>query len=400
MNLECSEADRVFQAKARVFINKHWPESARNTIDGRSRPAPRAEDVSRWFQALVAAGWSVPAWPEKHGGCNWSAGQKYIWDKEQAAAGCPQMSPFGARMLAPVLYTWGTEEQQERFLPSIRTAKTQWCQGYSEPGAGSDLAALCTKAEKVGAQHYLVNGVKTWATGAHRADWMFCLVRTSTDVDKRELGISFLLIDMRSEGIRVEPIVTLGGLHSVNKVTLENVRVPVEQRVGEEGQGWAYAKSLLTHDRTGIAGVARSQAELVRLRRIAAETTQGTAVLAEDAGFQSKVNALEIELMALEMTELRVLAQVAQGASPGPESSILEIKGTEIAQRLAALLVEAHGYYAIPYPETEYLDNEGSIGPQYATASMRSLLMGGAPSIFGATNEIQRNMVAKSVLGL
>lgn len=399
MNLEFSEADRAFQTEVRVFINKHWPESVHETAAGHSRFVPRTEDANRWFQALVEAGWSVPSWPEKHGGCNWTATQTYIWDKELAEAGCPQMSPFGARMLAPVLYTWGTEEQQTRFLPSIREAKIQWCQGYSEADAGSDLAALRTKAEKVG-EYYLVNGAKAWTTGAHTADWMFCLVRTSADVDKRQLGISFLLINMRSEGIRVEPIVTLGGLHSVNTVTLADVRVPVDQRIGEEGKGWTYAKSLLTHERTGIAGVARSRAELARLRRIAAETTQDTTVLAEDKSFQSKVDALEIELMALEITELRVLAQVAQSASPGPESSILKIKGTEIAQRLSALVVEAHGYYSIPYPETRYLDNEGPVGPQDATASMSGFLMGRASSIFGGSNEIQRNIVAKSVLGL
>ena len=359
----------------------------------------RSADEQHWFDALVARGWSVPHWPVEFGGTGWSATQHYIWDRETARAGCPQMSAFGARMLAPVLYTWGTPEQRARHLPPIREARITWCQGYSEPGAGSDLAALTTRAVRDG-DHYVVNGAKTWTSGAHHADWMFCLVRTDAGARKKQEGISFLLIDMKSAGIEVHPILILGEQHTVNSVTLTDVRVPVGNRIGEENRGWTYAKGLLTHERTGIAGVARSQKQIEELKRIGAETRVDGGCLLDDPAFRRAVDEVSIELLALEMTELRTLATVEEGGAPGPESSILKIRGTEISQRIATLQIEAFGYYGLPYPEQTLQDNEGPIGPEFAVPAMKGMLFGRASSIFGGSNEIQKNIISKAVLGL
>ncbi|HTO58827.1 MAG TPA: acyl-CoA dehydrogenase family protein [Pseudomonadales bacterium] len=399
MDLRLREADLAFQSDVRAFIDRHWPEALRDDamsleFSGAMTPAQR-----RWFDALAAQGWSVPSWPVEFGGTGWSPTQHYIWDRETARANCPPMSPFGARMLAPVIYTWGTKAQQERFLPAIRESRITWCQGYSEPGAGSDLASLSTRAVRDG-DYYIVNGAKTWTSGAHRADWMFCLVRTDPRPTKKQNGISFLLFDMKTPGVEVHPIITLGDQHAVNSVTLTDVRVPVDQRVGNENEGWTYAKGLLTHERTGIAGVARSQMDLARLRRVATETLRDGERLIDDASFKTKIDSVAIELMALEITELRTLASVEQGGAPGPESSILKIRGTEIQQRLADLTVEAYGYYGVPYPQQMLIDNEGPIGPELAVVALKEMLFGRAASIYGGSNEIQKNIISKAVLGL
>ena len=399
MHLRLREADLAFQSDVRAFIDRHWPESLRDDamsleFSGEMTPAQR-----RWFDALAAQGWSVPSWPVEFGGTGWSPTQHYIWDRETARANCPPMSPFGARMLAPVIYTWGTKAQQERFLPAIRESRITWCQGYSEPGAGSDLASLSTRAVRDG-DYYIVNGAKTWTSGAHRADWMFCLVRTDPRATKKQNGISFLLFDMKTPGVEVHPIITLGDQHAVNSVTLTDVRVPVDQRIGNENEGWTYAKGLLTHERTGIAGVARSQMDLARLQRVATETLRDGARLIDDPSFKTKIDSVAIELMALEITELRTLASVEQGGAPGPESSILKIRGTEIQQRLADLTVEAYGYYGVPYPQQMLIDNEGPIGPELAVVALKEMLFGRAASIYGGSNEIQKNIIAKAVLGL
>jgi alkylation response protein AidB-like acyl-CoA dehydrogenase len=400
MDLKLRKADVEFQTEVRAFIDAHWDESARRESD----PSMEFSDTigppqRRWFDALAARGWSVPNWPVEFGGTGWSPTQHYIWDRETARAGCPQMSPFGARMLAPVLYTWGTKEQQARHLPAIREARVQWCQGYSEPGAGSDLAALSTRAVRDG-DHYVINGSKTWTSGAHNADWMFCLVRTDPHATKKQEGISFVLIDMKSPGIDVHPILILGEQHHVNSVTLTDVRVPVSNRVGEENRGWTYAKGLLTHERTGIAGVARSQVQIGQLKTLATQTLRDGERLIDDVSFNRKIVEVEIELMALEVTELRTLASVEQGGAPGPESSILKIRGTEIGQRIADLMIEAYGYYGLPYPDQRLIDNEGPVGPQRAVAALKEMLFGRASSIFGGSNEIQKNIISKAVLGL
>jgi alkylation response protein AidB-like acyl-CoA dehydrogenase len=399
MDLKLRAADLEFQSEVRAFIDLHWPRGVRDMdafgeFDG--RPTPHEQ---RWFAALVARGWSVPTWPVEYGGTRWSPTQHYIWDRETARAGCPEMSPFGARMLAPVLYTWGTPAQRAQHLPPIREARVRWCQGYSEPGAGSDLAALTTRAVRDG-DHYIVNGAKTWTSSAHLADWMFCLVRTNPAATKRQSGISFLLIDMKTPGIEVHPIVILGGVHTVNSVTFTDLKVPAANRVGDENDGWTYAKGLLTHERTGIAGVARSQVQLARLRELAVTTGVGGLRLIDNETFKRDVDAVDIELLALETTELRTLASVEAGGAPGPESSILKIKGTEIGQRIADLTMEALGYYAIPFPDRQLIDNEGPIGPEPAALAIQRMLFGRASSIFGGSNEIQKNIIAKAVLGL
>ena len=401
MDLKLREEDLAFQQEVRSFIDEYWPAEAREARSTATRfeeSAGHPPEVRRWIDGLNEKGWAVPNWPQEWGGVDWTPTQKYIWDKETAYAECPQLSAFGSRMLAPVLYTWGTQEQKERFLPLIREERMIWCQGYSEPGAGSDLAALSTKAERDG-DHYVVNGTKIWTSGAHVADWMFCLVRTDSSGKKQE-GISFLLIEMKSEGISVNPIYILGGIHSVNEVELKDVRVPVENLVGEENGGWTYAKGLLTHERTGIAGVARSEKQIQRLKQIASETGVDGGSLWDDADFRRRVDELEVELAALSMTELRVLAQVEQGGAPGPESSILKIKGTELSQAIAMMQIEAFGYYGMPYPDRTLIDNEGPIGHALVAPAMQGMLYGRASSIFGGSNEIQKNIISKAVLGL
>jgi len=399
--LELNSEDLAFQAQVRAFIDSAWPVQARKRkstpVGGYAGKKPAEEQV--WLDALVARKWSVPDWPLEHGGTDWTPTQKYIWDRETAAASCPAMSAFGVRMLAPVLYTWASEAIREKHLPSIRDGSVQWCQGYSEPGSGSDLASLQTKAVLDG-DHYLVNGTKTWTSGAHIADWMFCLVRTNTNTQRRQQGISFILIDMKSPGVEVHPIYLLGEQHTVNSVSLIDVKVPVENLVGEQDKGWTYAKGLLTHERTGIAGVARSQIALRQLRDLAAETEQNGSSLADDRSFVAKIDAVEIELLALEITELRTLATVEKGGAPGPESSILKLKGTEISQLISELKVEALGYYSMPYPDELTLDNEGPIGPEKSLPALQSMLWGRASTIFGGSTEIQKNIVAKAVLGL
>jgi alkylation response protein AidB-like acyl-CoA dehydrogenase len=268
MDMRFTEDDLAFQAEVRSFIDRHWPADvrlARATVPAHGLDRPAEEQA--WFDALVARGWSVPNWPLEHGGTDWTPTQRFIWDRETVRAETPQMSVFGVTMLGPILCRWGSVDQQEKFLPPIREARVQWCQGYSEPGAGSDLASLKTTARLDG-DHYTVDGEKTWTSGAHVADWMFCLARTSS-TGKPQEGISFLLIDMRSPGVEVHPIEILGGQHSVNSVRLDGVRVPVAHRVGEENQGWTYAKALLSHERTGVARVATSGVQLNRVREIA-----------------------------------------------------------------------------------------------------------------------------------
>ncbi len=401
MDLDFSPADSAFRDEVRAFIAENYPPAIREKQ--RDEEALTKEDYFSWHRILAAKGWSVPSWPKQWGGTGWTPTQKYIWSEEQANADTIPLLPFGVLMVAPVIYTFGTEEQKQRFLPGIRDGKVWWCQGYSEPGAGSDLASLTTRAERIkgddGREYYLVNGQKTWTTLAQFADWGFFLVRTDPSV-KPQAGISFLLIDMKSPGIEVRRITTLEGGHEVNDVFLDNVKVPVENRIGEENKGWTCAKALLLHERSGIAGVARSKRGLERLRTMArAERADDGGPLLADAFFRRKVTDLEIDLTALEYTELRTLAGEASGKGPGPESSILKIKGTEIQQRLTELVLEAAGVYGAPYLR-DLPHNARAIGPEYAHAVAGAYFNVRKTSIFGGSNEIQRNIIAKLVLGL
>ena len=400
MNLDFPPEDTAFREEVRTFLAENYPRDLREKQE-RGETLGK-EDYLSWHRILAKKGWSTPSWPVELGGTGWTPTQKYIWSEEQARADTLGVLPFGVSMLAPVLYTFGTEEQKQRFLPAIRDGIDWWCQGYSEPGSGSDLASLKTRAERItgddGKEYYVVNGQKTWTTLGQHADWGFFLVRTDPDA-KPQAGISFLLIDMKSPGIAVRRITTLEGGHEVNDVFLDNVKVPVENRVFHENQGWTCAKALLAHERSGIAGVARSKRGLERLRQMASnEMSDEGGTLIQDAFFRRKVAELEIDLTALEFTELRTLAGESSGKGPGPESSILKIKGTEIQQRLQDLALEAAGQYGAPFLG-EAGHNSG-IGPQHALDLAGDYFNGRKTSIYGGSNEIQRNIISKMVLGI
>ncbi|MFP4003079.1 MAG: acyl-CoA dehydrogenase family protein [Alphaproteobacteria bacterium] len=399
MDLTFTPADEAFRAEVRDFIEKNCPPHLR----GPRRELRSKEDFLAWHRILHEKGWIAPSWPVEYGGTDWTVTQRYIWQEENARAETPPILPFGIAMVGPVIYTFGSDEQKKRFLPRILSGEDWWCQGYSEPGAGSDLASLRTRAEKsAGGSHYIVNGMKTWTTLAQYADWIFCLVRTDPNAAKPQTGISFLLIDMNSPGVEVRPIITIDGGHEVNEVWLDNVEVPVENLVGRENEGWTYAKFLLGHERSGIAGVARSKKAIERLKEIArAELVDGSPLI-DDPDFARKITEVEVELTALEYTELRTLASEQAGQGPGPESSVLKIRGTEIQQRITELALEAVGYYAYPFPEGERTEgsNEPPVGPDYAEHVAPVYFNMRKASIYGGSNEIQRNIIAKMILGL
>ncbi|MDR5861224.1 pimeloyl-CoA dehydrogenase large subunit [Halomonas eurihalina] len=398
MNIDLTDEELAFRDEVRAFFQNELPPQVKEKIQRGLRIS--REDQIAYQQALYAKGWAGANWPEEYGGTGWSATQKYIFNNEAAAARAPRIIPFGLTMVAPVIYTFGNEEQKQRFLPDILASKVWWCQGYSEPNAGSDLAGLKTRAVRDG-DHYIVNGTKTWTTLGHYADWIFCLVRTS-DTGKKQEGISFLLIDMNSPGVSVTPIITLDGRREVNEVNFDEVRVPVENLVGEEGKGWTYAKVLLTHERTNIAGVATSKQRLERLRNMLAEPPAGMPSLVDNSVYMARVMETEIELKALEFTELRVLSAVATGKAPGPESSILKIKGTEVQQMIDELYLEAAGHYALPFVPEQYEEGgeANMIEPHFAPDTAPHYYNNRKVTIFGGTNEIQKNIIAKAVLEL
>ncbi len=400
MNVNLTEAEIAFRDQVRKFFAEKYPADIHEKQD-KGIPLSR-EDTTRWQKILDDQGWFAVNWPEEYGGTGWTSIQKYIFANEMAAVNAPVIVPFGVAMVAPVIYTFGSAEQKQRFLPDILASNVWWCQGYSEPGSGSDLASLKTKAER-DADHYIVNGTKTWTTLGHLADWIFCLVRTNSDVARRQDGISFLLIDMSTPGVSVKPIITIEGDREVNEIHFDNVRVPVENLVGEEGKGWTYGKVLLQHERTNTAGVARSKYRLNRLREKVSEAVHGGTPLIEDRNFARKIAATEIELKALEYTDLRTLAAVATGKAPGPESSILKIKGTEVQQSLDALFVEAAGYYALPFVPDQYVvdfPDEDRIGDGTETKSSLRYFNNRKATIYAGSNEIQKNIISKHVLGL
>lgn len=384
MDIELSKADLEFREEVTAFLdgNAYKP--------GEDYAAWRLN----WFKAAAEkGGWDVPKWPAAFGGPGWTPTQHYIWEQETATRNLPWDLPFGVGMVAPIIMTYGNAEQQARFLPDIRARTVNWCQGYSEPGAGSDLAALKTKAElSEDGTHYVVNGSKIWTTMAHIADWIFCLTRTD-DSGKKQEGITFLLFPMKQAGVEVKPIITLGGAHSVNTVFLTDVKVPVENRIGEEGKGWTYAKGLLQHERTGLAGISRSIVALENLKSQAATVTRGNGTLMDDPGFRAKVAELEVDLMAVEFTELRSLASASAGAAPGPESSILKLKGTEIQQRIQKLTVEAGGIYSAAW-------GARAVGHGFAKGGMAGYLASRAYTIYGGASEVQKDVIAKNVLGI
>jgi len=402
MDLAFSAQETAFREEVRSFIAENYPPHLRGLQEEGEEMG--RDDILSWHRILAKKGWAAPAWPKDQGGTGWTATERYIFSEESARAETIPPLPFGINMVGPVIYTFGTPEQKARYLPGILSGDVWWCQGYSEPGAGSDLASLRTKAERItedGKDYYIVNGQKTWTTLAQHADWIFCLVRTDSSVKPQE-GISFLLIDMKSPGITVKPIITLGGEHEVNEVWLDNVKVPVENRIHDENKGWTCAKFLLAHERTGIAGVARSKRGIEKLKTMAMAEEDGNGQpLLMNPFFKRKVAELETDLTALEFTELRTLAGEASGKGPGPESSLLKIKGTEIQQRITELVLEAAGHYGAPYFRAfGHGDNQHPIGPDHSHRAAPTYFNMRKTSIYGGSNEIQRNIIAKMVLGL
>ncbi len=398
MEIQYNAEEQAFREEVRQFLKDKLPKDVAEKVRAGKRLTK--DDMLRWHYALNEQGWLAQHWPKEYGGTGWGPIQRHIFEEEAAAAGAPGILPFGVSMVAPVIIRFGTEEQKQRYLPRILTMEDWWCQGYSEPGAGSDLASLKTRAVRDG-DHYVVNGQKTWTTLGQHANMIFCLVRTNPDVKPQE-GISFLLIDMDTPGITVRPIITLDGEHEVNEVFFEDVRVPVENLVGEENKGWTCAKYLLTYERTGIAGVGHAKHALAHLKSVASRQQKNGRPLIEDPLFRSRIAQVEIDLMALEITNLRVVASAANGGVPGPESSMLKIKGTEIRQEITDLLRRAVGPYAMPFV-SEALDAgyEGEpVGPEYAAPLASQYFNRRKLSIYGGSNEIQKNIISKMILGL
>ncbi|MFS2019985.1 acyl-CoA dehydrogenase family protein [Massilia sp. CT11-108] len=396
MDLTYTGDDLAFRDQVRAFLEAELPADLRHKVANHLRL--HKDDYVRWHRILARRGWAAPGWPREYGGPGWTPVQRHIFEEECARAGTPPVLPFGVNMVAPVIMAFGSEEQKAYYLPRILACEDWWCQGYSEPGAGSDLASLKTTAVRDG-DHYIVNGQKTWTTLAQHADMIFCLVRTDPAVRKQE-GISFLLVDMHAPGVTVRPIVMLDEDHEVNEVFFDNVRVPVANLVGQENRGWTYAKYLLGHERTGIAAVGRSKRELARLKALARRERKDGAPLLRDPLFAAKVADLEIELMALEMTVLRVLAQADR--APGPEASVLKVRGTEIQQRLSELMVEAAGPLALPF-DPAYLEGEqahSAIDDDFAAPLLPHYFNFRKTSIYGGSNEIQRNIISQMILGL
>ena len=397
MDLSFSKEDLDFRQDVVNFLDAKYPEDIRERQDKRL-PLDKEQNV-RWQKILSKQGWFAVNWPSEYSGNpELSLTQKYILQNVLAEYNTPVLLPFGVGMCAPVIYSFGTDKQKEQHLPSILNSDVWWCQGYSEPGSGSDLASLKTRADKEG-DNYIVSGSKAWTTLAQHADWIFCLVRTEKTSIKQE-GISFLLIDMKTPGIEVKPIITVDGSHEVNMVFFDNVIVPCKNLVGEEGQGWNIAKFLLMHERSGIAGISSLKRELLRLRELSASTIVGEGTLLDEPGFRAKIEQTEIELTATEFTELRTLSTMSSGGSPGAEASILKIKGTELQQKISELFVEMLGYYAHPFFTENELGSNESIGPEYAGPVMPHYLNYRKVSIYGGSNEIQRNIISKAILGL
>ncbi len=393
MNVNYTAEELAFRDEVRAFLKSELPADIAAKVKLGKHMSK--EDHQRWQQILVKRGWYAPGWPVELGGTTWGPVEKHIFDEECSAFGAPRTVPFGVNMVAPVIIKFGTQQQIDHYLPRILSGEDWWCQGYSEPGAGSDLASLKTRAVRDG-DHYVVNGQKTWTTLGQHANMIFCLVRTDPEAQQQR-GISFLLIDMKSPGISVRPIITLDGDHEVNEVFFDNVRVPVENLVGEENQGWTCAKYLLTHERTGLAGIGSSKAVLAHLKRIAMKEVCDGKPMLEDPLFRAQVAEVEMQLMAVEMSTLRILAAAKEGGVPGAESSILKIKGTEIRQAITHLLRKVIGPYALPFLEEELqLDYEGELLHADYSASlagdyfnMRKLSIFGGSMDFKLTEEQQ-----------
>jgi hypothetical protein len=392
MDLAFTPEEQRFREEVRAWVRENLPAEIAHKVHNALHLT--RDDMQRWAKILGKKGWLGYGWPKQFGGPGWTAVQKHLFEEETALAGAPRIVPFGPVMVAPVIMAFGSPEQQKRFLPGIASGEVWWSQGYSEPGAGSDLASLKTRAERRG-DKYIVNGQKTWTTLAQYGDWIFCLVRTSTE-GKPQTGISFLLIDMKSPGVTVRPIIMLDGGHEVNEVFFDNVEVPAENLIGEENKGWTYAKHLLSHERTNIADVNRAKRELERLKRIA--KNEG---MYEDQRFRDEIAKLEVDVVALEMLVLRVLSAEKSGKNPLDIAGLLKIKGSEIQQRYTELMMLAAGPYAIPFvKEAMEAGYQGEyVGAAYLAPLAATYLNMRKTTIYGGSNEVQRNIVSQVVLG-
>ncbi|UZW53812.1 acyl-CoA dehydrogenase family protein [Sphingobium sp. JS3065] len=398
MDTRFSSDDEKFRLEVRAFLRAKLPTKISDKILNWKRLSKK--EMEEWHATLHERGWLAPHWPVEYGGPGWSVSQSAIFDEEASLAHAPRLRSMGVAMLGPVLIKFGSEAQKQHWLPRILDGSDWWCQGYSEPGAGSDLASLKCSAVRDG-DHYVVNGQKTWATLAQHANMIFCLVRTSSEARKQE-GISFLLIDMNTPGVEVRPIHLLNGENEVNEVFFTDVRVPVENLVGEENKGWTYAKYLLTFERTGIAGLGEATAAFLNLKHIAANETKNGRPLAEDVFFGARMARLEIDLANMKTTNLRVLAATGKGAMPVAESSMLKIRGTEIRQEITSLARRAVGPYAQPFIAEVFEDgyNGAPVGPDYAAPVSPQYFNNRKLTIYGGSSEIQREIITKAILGL
>jgi alkylation response protein AidB-like acyl-CoA dehydrogenase len=390
MDLSFTPEQEAFREEVRSWLSSAMPPhiAAKAEVDGNFT----MDEVMEWHRILYEKGWVAPNWPKEYGGPGWDATQRFIFNEEHEKIGAPQLSPFGLSMVGPLLIQFGTEEQKQRYLPKILSGEEKWCQGYSEPNAGSDLASLRTEAKDEG-DHFVVNGQKTWTTYAQYADWIFCLVRTDPTV-KKQAGISFLLIDMKTPGVDVKPMLTSGHTPAFCDTYFENVKVPKENVVGQINQGWTMAKALLGHERTLVAAVGQSARAIHRVKRIAAKERKNGKPLLEDEVFRAKVARLEIELEALKMANYRALAGAQLGHAPGPEASILKLRGTEILQQAMELCMDAMGQNAL-----SWFNEEGVVPPleQWVPSAFNYTR---ATTIYAGSNEIQKNIIAKLILGL
>ena len=410
MDLNFTAEDLKFRDQVRDFIEKNYPPETAKAVKASRNGQIAKEQMVEWQKRLYKQGWIAPNWPKEYGGPGFTSTQKYIFEMELARANSPYISPFGLKMVAPVIMAFGTDEQKQRFLPKILSSEETWCQGYSEPGSGSDLASLKTRAVRTqgsdGKDYYLVNGTKIWTTLAQYADWIFCLVRTSTE-GKSQDGISFLLIDMKSPGITIEPIITAdntraNGRHEVNQVFFTDVKVPVENLVGQENRGWTCAKYLLEFERGGQPYAPRLKAAFEGLRKLAAAQPDGNGnSLMQDEAWLEKMAQLEIEASAVEINELTFYQSLKAGDAPGPQSSIIKLRGTEVMQRITEMAVEAVDYYANPFTDLKPANtNVEPIGPENADVMAPKYFNARKMTIYGGSSEVQRNILAKVMLGL
>ena len=407
MNIDHGSEAETFRDEIRAFLQDGVPPNVKEKLELRqlSGSEPSYSNLTKdeyldWHRALYKKGWVAPHWPINHGGLGWTPLQRHVYEEELGLAGVPRILPFGPTMVGPVIMEFGSDQQKEHFLPRILSGEDMWCQGYSEPSSGSDLASLKTRAVRDG-NDYIVNGSKIWTTSAHWADMIFCLVRTDTDVKKQE-GISFLLINMHDPGIEVRPIITFDGGHEINQVFFDDVRVPTTNLVGEENKGWTYAKFLLKHERGSVAAIGAQKRQLMRLKEIARAEQSNGGRLIEEPTFRDKISKAEIDLMALEYTELRAVSAATLGDVPGTEVNFLKIRGSEMQQKISELMVEAIGYYANPFlPESAETGwNEEPVGQEYGAYLASDYFNWRKSSIYSGSNEVQKNIISKMVLGL